>query len=197
MSVKIAVLASGSGSNLQALIDAQKKEALAGAQIVLVLSDRKDAYALTRAKEQGISTRVLSPGDFSSKGAWEAALRTALLEAEADWILLAGFLRILSGAFIDHFAGRIVNIHPSLLPRYGGEGYYGLRVHRAVLENREEESGASVHFVVEGCDEGPVILQKTVKVEPGDTPETLQKRVLEVEHEIYPEAVRRLVKGLV
>lgn len=195
MSVTLAVLASGSGSNLQALIDASEADALAGAKISLVISDREDAYALTRAKNHGFATQVISPKQYTDVSQWEEALCRVLREAEVDWILLAGFLRILSGNLIRHFEGRILNIHPSLLPKYGGKGYYGLKVHEAVLSNGEKESGASVHFVIEGCDEGPVILQKTLAVKPDETAEELQRRVLALEHAIYPEAVRRLVKG--
>lgn len=195
MAVKLAVLASGSGSNLQALIDAEKNGELAGASIVLVLSDKDNAYALERARQHGISAKTLKPSDFSDRAAWEAALVAALEEADADYVLLAGFLRILSGECIRHFDGRMLNVHPSLLPAYGGKGYYGLRVHEAVIANQEKESGASVHFVIEGCDEGPVIFQERTPVFPQDTPETLQKRILDIEHRLYPEAVRKLVKG--
>lgn len=193
MPVKLAVLASGSGSNFESLIAAEKEGALGGAKIVLLVSDNPEAYALERAKQHGIPTHVLPVKE--GKEAWEKDLVETLLSADADWVLLAGFLRILSGDFIRHFEGRIVNIHPSLLPKYGGRGYYGLRVHEAVLAHDEKESGASVHFVIEGCDEGPVILQEKVPVMPGDTSEELQQRVLRMEHTLYPEAVRRLVKG--
>jgi phosphoribosylglycinamide formyltransferase-1 len=164
MSAGLAVLVSGSGSNLQSLLDAQKADALAGAKIVLVLSDNPKSYALTRAEQAGVQALVIRPKDYATRADWERAVGDALDAARVDWVLLAGFLRIFSGDFVRRFAGRILNIHPSLLPKYGGEGFYGLKVHEAVLAGNEKESGASVHFVTEGCDEGPVILQEKVAV---------------------------------
>lgn len=195
MSAGLAVLVSGSGSNLQSLLDAQKADALAGAKIVLVLSDNPKSYALTRAEQAGVQALVIRPKDYATRADWERAVGDALDAARVDWVLLAGFLRIFSGDFVRRFAGRILNIHPSLLPKYGGEGFYGLKVHEAVLAGNEKESGASVHFVTESCDEGPVILQEKVAVYPEDTPEQLQQRVLKIEHKLYPKAVRELLKG--
>ena len=195
MSAGLAVLVSGSGSNLQSLLDAQKADALAGAKIVLVLSDNPKSYALTRAEQAGVQALVIRPKDYATRADWERAVGDALDAARVDWVLLAGFWRIFSGDLVRRFAGRILNIHPSLLPKYGGEGFYGLKVHEAVLAGNEKESGASVHFVTEGCDEGPVILQEKVAVYPEDTPEQLQQRVLKIEHKLYPKAVRELLKG--
>lgn len=188
---RIAVFVSGGGSNLQALIDAKD----IGGKIVLVVSDQPDAYGLERAKRAGIPTAVIRRADYPNREAWNRALKETVQESRIDWILLAGFMQILSGEFVDAFHGRMLNIHPSLLPKFGGKGFYGLRVHEAVLEAGEAQTGATVHYVTSGCDEGPMLLQEALAVVPDESAEQLQKRVLEIEHRIYPKAVRMALKG--
>ena len=171
----IAVLVSGGGTNLQALIDAEKSGVLHSGEITLVISNKEDAFALTRAKNAGINTAVIpnKQPDFEEK------LIAALDENGTDLIILAGFMCILSERFTSHFEKRIINVHPSLIPSFCGEGFYGLRVHKAALEKGVKVTGATVHFVNEIPDGGEIILQKAVDVLPGDTPETLQRRVME------------------
>ncbi len=188
---RIAVFVSGGGSNLQALLDAEEL----GGEIVLVVSDQADAYALERAKAHGVVTAVVSRKEFPKRADRTEALLALMRKERIDWILLAGYLEILSADFTEPFAGRMLNIHPALLPKFGGKGYYGLRVHQAVLEAGEKETGATVHYVVAGCDEGPILLQESLDVIPGESPEALQKRVLEIEHRLYPKAVRLAMKG--
>ncbi len=171
----IAVLVSGGGTNLQALIDAEKSGVLHSGEITLVISNKEDAFALTRAKNAGINTAVIpnKQPDFEEK------LIAALEKNKTDLIILAGFMCILSERFTSHFEKRIINVHPSLIPSFCGEGFYGLRVHKAALEKGVKVTGATVHFVNEIPDGGEIILQKAVDVLPGDTPETLQRRVME------------------
>lgn len=184
---RIVVLISGHGSNLQALIDAERRGELGGGQIVAVFSNRADAFGLERARQAGIPTEALSHKDFPSREGFDAALMARIDTYQPDLVVLAGFMRILTPAFVQHYAGRLINIHPSLLPKYPG-----MHTHARALEAGDAEHGATVHFVTEGVDEGPVILQGHVPVRPDDTPETLQQRVHAIEHQIYPEAVRRL-----
>jgi phosphoribosylglycinamide formyltransferase 1 len=188
--IRLAVLISGSGSNLQALIDACGQPDFP-ARIAVVVSNKADAYGLERAKKAGIPTALLD------KGAPEANLDAALKNHPADLICLAGFMRILTPAFVNQWAGRMVNIHPSLLPKHGGVGMYGERVHQSVLDSGDTESGATVHYVIPDVDRGEIILQRRVPVLPGDTPETLAARVLEQEHIAYPEAVRIIAQKLI
>jgi phosphoribosylglycinamide formyltransferase-1 len=186
------VLVSGSGTNLQALIDASRTGDI-DARIVEVISDRTGAFALERARKAGI------PAEVISRKVHGRALSDRILEAlpqDVDIIVLAGFLSILRGRILDRFAGRILNIHPALLPDFGGAGMYGMRVHRAVLESGARESGCTVHIVDEGTDTGPIVLQRKVTVEPGDTPETLADRVRSVEHGALVDAVRMLATQL-
>ncbi len=185
---RFAVFASGRGSNLEALLlDLADHPA---ARIALVASDRSDAPALDRAAGRGIPTATLDPAD--------AAGTLATLEAHAiDWIVLAGYLKRVPPDVVERYRGRILNVHPALLPSFGGPGMYGARVHRAVLESGEPWSGASVHLVDEEYDRGPVVAQERVPVEPGDTPETLAARVLEVEHRLLPAVVRAAAEGRV
>lgn len=186
----IAVLVSGGGTNLQALIDAQNSGTLKNGRISCVISSRPDAYALTRARENGIDTRVIRKKDFTSFEDYDRALTELLIEVKADAVVLAGFLTILGPRVIEAFENRIINIHPSLIPAFCGEGFYGLRVHEQALERGVKLTGATAHFVNGICDGGPIILQKAVAVKNGDTPELLQKRVMtEAEWEILPKAV--------
>ncbi|MEM7650862.1 MAG: phosphoribosylglycinamide formyltransferase [Pseudomonadota bacterium] len=187
--LNLAVLISGSGSNLQALIDACKDPAFP-ARIQLVISNRSDAYGLKRAEEAGIPAHVVDHSDFDGRAAFENALSEKLAEYPVGLICLAGFMRILTADFVSQWPNKIINTHPSLLPKFGGEGMYGEHVHKAVLEAGEETSGCSIHYVIPEVDQGEVIVQKTVPVEKGDTPETLAHRVIAQEHIAYPEAVR-------
>ena len=186
----IVVLVSGGGTTLQALIDAQKRGEIKGGQITCVISSNPDAYALTRAKDNGIPTRVLPRREYPDNAAYSCALLTVLKEEQADLIVLAGFMTILDAALIRAFENRIINVHPSLIPSFCGDGFYGLHVHEHALARGVKLTGATVHFVNEICDGGPIILQKAVAVENGDTPEILQRRVMEqAEWHILPRAV--------
>ncbi|MGN1404360.1 MAG: phosphoribosylglycinamide formyltransferase [Ruminococcus sp.] len=192
----IVVLVSGGGTNLQALIDAQKQGMIPNGRITCVISSNPDAYALVRAKENGIGTRVIVPKEFPSREIYTKALLEALFQEYADLIVLAGFMTILDEAVIHAYRNQIINVHPSLIPSFCGPGYYGLRVHEAALERGVKYTGATVHFVNEVADDGPIILQKPVAVQPGDTPETLQKRVMqEAEWVILPQAVSLFCDG--
>ncbi|MDN5331240.1 MAG: phosphoribosylglycinamide formyltransferase 1 [Tepidanaerobacteraceae bacterium] len=192
--LKLGVLVSGSGTNLQAIIDSIKTGKL-NASIEIVISSREDAYALKRARDNNIESVAICPERYASKTEYEEAMIEKLREAKVELVVLAGFIKVLSPHFVRAFAGRIINIHPSLIPAFCGKGYYGLRVHKAVLEYGVKVTGATVHFVDEGTDTGPIILQKAVEVRDDDTPEILAKRVLEVEHELLPEAIRLFAEG--
>ena len=186
----IAVLVSGGGTNLQALIDAQNRGEISSGEIVLVISNKADAYALERAANAGIPGVVITKKDCGSQEAFEDALLAQLAACEIDLIVLAGFMSILSKRFTDAYEKRILNVHPSLIPSFCGEGFYGLRVHRAALDYGVKVTGATVHFVNEIPDGGEIILQKAVAIEEGDTPEILQRRVMEqAEWIILPRAV--------
>lgn len=184
---RIVVLISGHGSNLQALIDAQQRDELGGGQIVAVISNRAEAYGLKRAQQANIPTEHLSHRDFAEREGFDAALMTRIDTYAPDLVVLAGFMRILTPAFVRHFAGKMVNIHPSLLPKYPG-----LHTHARALEAGDSEHGATVHFVTENVDEGPIILQSRVLVLTDDTADTLQQRVHQIEHQLYPRAVRMI-----
>ncbi|MBR3681651.1 MAG: phosphoribosylglycinamide formyltransferase [Clostridia bacterium] len=187
---KIAVLVSGGGTNLQALIDSQKRGELGG-EIALVLSSRPDAFALERAKSNGIPTLVLSRREYASVAEYSRALADALVEGQIDLVVLAGFLTILDEQVYEAFPNKILNVHPALIPSFCGKGFYGLRVHEAALEKGVRLSGATVHIVTPECDAGPIVLQKAVEVLEDDTPEQLQRRIMEqAEWIILPEAVR-------
>ena len=179
MLTRIAVFVSGGGTNLQALIDAQASGVLSAGRIELVVSSNDGAYALERARLAGIPSVVCSRRALGSQEAFEDAIGAALAEYDIDLIVLAGFMSILSKAFTDRWPERIINVHPSLIPSFCGQGFYGLRVHEAALERGVKVTGATVHFVNEIPDGGRILLQKPVPVEDGDTPETLQKRVME------------------
>lgn len=190
---KIAVLVSGGGTNLQALIDAKKSGKIRDGEFVLVLSDKPEAYALTRAKENGIPTAVVQRKKGEAREIFEQAVLAELRESGAELIVLAGFMRILSEDFIKS-CPPIINIHPSLIPAFCGAGFYGLRVHEAALEYGVKVTGATVHFVNEIPDGGKIILQKAVDVLEGDTPQTLQRRVMEeAEWKLLPEAVEKVI----
>lgn len=194
---KIAVLVSGGGTNLQALIDAQRSGQLHSGEIVLVISNNPGAYAAERARAAGIEEMTVTKKDCGSQEAFERAMIDALDERGIDLIVLAGFMSILSESFTRHFENRIINIHPALIPSFCGKGYYGLRVHRAALDYGVKVTGATVHYVNEIPDGGRIILQKAVPVLPGDTPETLQRRVMEqAEWIILPEAAELVCSKL-
>ncbi|MDD6463068.1 MAG: phosphoribosylglycinamide formyltransferase [Clostridiaceae bacterium] len=176
---RIAVLVSGGGTNLQALIDAQNSGIITSGEIVLVLSNNSSAYALTRAENAGIETAVVLKKECADSAEFERKMLDELENRKIDMIVLAGFMSILSADFVSHFPERIINVHPSLIPSFCGEGFYGLRVHRAALDYGVKVTGATVHYVNEIPDGGRIILQKAVSVEEGDTPEILQKRVME------------------
>jgi phosphoribosylglycinamide formyltransferase-1 len=194
---RIAVLVSGGGTNLQALLDAQGK-ALQSGRIVLVVSDNENAYALRRAEAANVPARALARKGFPSQEAFEAALRAELDAAKADLIVLAGFLTILSQDFTARWPRRILNIHPSLIPAFCGKGFYGLHVHEAALARGVKVTGATVHFVNEIPDGGEIVLQKAVDVLPGDTPELLQRRVMEqAEWLLLPQAAELVSQTIV
>ncbi|MGI6040209.1 MAG: phosphoribosylglycinamide formyltransferase [Eubacteriales bacterium] len=193
---KIAVLVSGSGTNLQALIDAKSNGLIPSGDISLVLSSAPDAYALTRAKEHNILTAVIERKEYCDREAFTEAILNELQRHKIDLVVLAGFLYILSPVFTRHFENRVINVHPSLIPSFCGDGYYGLRVHEKVLEYGVKLTGATVHFVNEETDAGPIILQKAVPVNSDDTPQTLQQRVMEqAEWVILPQAVNLFCEG--
>ena len=188
---KIAVLVSGGGTNLQALIDAEKRGELGNGKITCVISSKADAYALTRAENNGIKTRTLIRKDFSDIASYSRAMRDLLLEEEADLVVYAGFMTILDENVCDAFQYKMINVHPALIPSFCGQGFYGLHVHEEALKKGVKVSGATVHFVTAECDAGPIILQKAVEVNEDDTPETLQKRIMEqAEWKILPKAVQ-------
>lgn len=195
---RIAVLVSGGGTNLQALIDAQGRGEIPHGEIVLVVSNRRGAYALERAREAGIESAVVSRANYADTQAQEEALIALLEDRDIDLIVLAGFLLILSERFTQRFEGRIINIHPSLIPSFCGEGMYGLKVHEAALAAGVKLTGATVHFVNEIPDGGEIIAQKAVEVREGDTPEVLQQRVMEeAEWVLLPRAVEAVAREIV
>jgi len=191
-------MVSGGGTNLQALIDGVADGRIAGARIALVLSSKDGVYALERARKAGIPTIVISKEAFENEEKKADAILDALAEAQTDLVVTAGYMSIIHKKVCAAYAGRLINIHPALLPKHGGVGYYGLRVHRAVLEAGEAETGATVHYVdTEGVDSGEIIMQRSIAVRPDDTPETLQRRVLdEVEHHLIVDATALVVKKL-
>ena len=197
LKAKIAVLVSGGGTNLQALIDAQNSGIIHSGEIVLVISNHADAYALTRAEKAGIESLYISKKELKTQEAFESAIMTALEERGIDLIVLAGFMSILSERFTARYDHRIINIHPSLIPSSCGQGFYGLHVHEAALAKGVKVTGATVHFVNEIPDGGEIIAQKAVEVQDGDTPEVLQRRVMEqAEWIILPQAVERIAEQI-
>lgn len=194
--LNIAVLVSGGGTNLQALIDAQESGKIIGGKIAFVISSRADAFALQRAEKAGIPTAVLIRKNYPSGEDYDNALLDLLTQHKIDLIVLAGFMTIISNHIIKQYQNKIINVHPALIPSFCGEGYYGLRVHQAALEKGVKLTGATVHFVNEVCDGGPIILQKAVEVLDGDTPELLQRRVMEqAEWQLLPQAVSLFCQG--
>lgn len=198
LKAKIAVLVSGGGTNLQALIDAEKDGIIKSGEISLVISNNKDAYALERAKGAGIKTAVVLKRDFQNQEAFEEKIKELLSENGIDFIVLAGFMSILSENFTSAYPERIINVHPSLIPSFCGKGFYGLRVHEAALSYGVKVTGATVHFVNEIPDGGKIILQKAVEIKEGDTAEVLQKRVMEeAEWKILPQATELVAKKII
>ena len=194
--MNIAVLVSGGGTNLQSLIDAEKRGEIKNGKITCVISSNPDAYALERAKNNGIETVVVPKKDYPDRSEYTAAVTNALVEAKADLVVYAGFMIILDSQIVKAFPNKMMNVHPALIPSFCGKGFYGLRVHEAVLASGVKLTGATVHFVTEDCDAGPIIAQKAVPVLNGDTPETLQRRVMEeCEWKILPEAVSLFCQG--
>jgi phosphoribosylglycinamide formyltransferase-1 len=196
--LKIAVLVSGGGTNLQAIIDGIEAGTISNTEIKMVVSNNKNAYALTRAKEHQIPAKAISPKDYETREEFNEALYETLTEEEIDLVVLAGCLVVIPEKIIRHFANRIINIHPALIPSFCGTGYYGLKVHEKALERGVKVTGATVHFVDEGTDTGPIILQKAVEVREGDTPKELQLRVMEeAEWKILPQAIDLIARGMV
>lgn len=186
----IAVLVSGGGTNLQALIDAQNNGIIKNGKIACVIASKPDVYALERAKKNNIPTRVIPRKEYNSVGDYTKAVTDALIEIKADLVVYAGFMTILDEQIVKAFPNRMINVHPSLIPSFSGKGYYGLHVHEEVLKKGVKLTGATIHFVTEECDGGPIILQKAVEVRNDDTPEILQRRVMEeAEWVILPQAV--------
>ena len=196
--LKVVVLVSGGGTNLQAIIDAVSDGTITNTEIVGVISNNKNAYALQRAKNAGIESVCVSPKDFASRAEFNQELLKVVDDFEADLLVLAGFLVVIPEIMIEKYRNRIINIHPSLIPAFCGTGFYGLKVHEAALEKGVKVVGATVHFVDEGTDTGAIILQKAVEVEQGDTPEVLQRRVMEqAEWKILPRAIDLIANGKV
>ena len=195
--VRIAVLCSGGGTNFQAILSAQQAGMIEHGEVVLLISDHKDAYVLTRAMRNGVESAVVDVREVPDRREREERILAILREKEIGFVVFAGFMSILSERFTRAYEGRIINVHPSLIPSFCGKGYYGLHVHEAVLARGVKVTGATVHFVTEECDGGPIILQRAVEVKEGDTPESLQKRVMrEAEWVILPEAVELVCKQL-
>jgi len=193
----IAVLVSGGGTNLQALIDAERNQQIVHGHIALVVSSNEGAFALTRAQEAGIPTAIVNRRQYQSQDAWDAACLALLEEANIELVVLAGFMTVISETFISRFPQRIINVHPSLIPSFCGPGFYGLCVHEAALAKGVKVSGATVHFVNEIADGGPIIAQRAVDVLPDDTPETLQRRIMEqAEWILLPQVTEELSRQL-
>ncbi|MBO5159543.1 MAG: phosphoribosylglycinamide formyltransferase [Lachnospiraceae bacterium] len=194
--LKVAVLVSGGGTNLQAIIDAVNDGKITNAEISLVISNNKNAYALERAKNAGISAMCISPKEYETRENFHVALTETLKNAGVDLVVLAGYLVSIPEMLVKAFPNKIINIHPSLIPSFCGVGYYGLKVHEAALARGVKVTGATVHFVDCGMDTGPIILQKAVEIEEGDTPEVLQRRVMEqAEWVILPRAIDMIANG--
>ncbi len=194
MPLKIGVLVSGGGSNLQAIIDAVRRKKVK-AEISIVISNKADAYALTRAGKYKIPTLYIDPNNYPDREAYTRAITDELKQRGVGLVCLAGFMSILTPYFVKNFALQAMNIHPALLPAFGGAGMYGHHVHEAVLKSGAKYSGCTVHFVDEGCDTGPVIVQEVVPVKDDDTADTLAKRILNIEHKLYPLAIKYFAEG--
>lgn len=194
--LNIAVLVSGGGTNLQALIDAEKRGEIVNGKITCVISSKPGVYALERAEKNGIPTVVIARSDYKDIASYTAEVTKELQDRKADLVVYAGFMTILDSQIVKAFPGKMMNVHPALIPSFCGKGFYGLHVHEAVLESGVKLTGATVHFVTEECDGGPIIMQKAVPVLKGDTPEVLQKRVMqECEWKILPESVSLFCQG--
>lgn len=194
--MNIAVLVSGGGTNLQALIDAQSRGEIKNGKITLVIASKPDAYALERAAKNNIATKVIARKEYEDIKSYTRAVTDALIEAKADLVVYAGFMTILDSQIVEAFPYKMMNVHPALIPSFCGKGFYGLHVHDAVLESGVKLTGATVHFVTEDCDAGPIIMQKAVDVQNDDTSESLQKRVMEqCEWQILPKAVSLFCEG--
>ena len=194
--LRVCVCVSGGGTNLQAIMDAIDAGTITNAEIVQVISNNKNAFALERARKKGIAAKAVSPKDFESRELFNEAFMACLDEVNPDLIVLAGFLVVLPPALTAKYEGRIINIHPSLIPSFCGKGFYGLKVHEAALARGVKVTGATVHYVDAGTDTGPILLQKAVEVLPDDTPEILQKRVMEqAEWQILPRAINMIANG--
>lgn len=194
---RIAVLCSGGGTNFQAIVNAQEAGLIPHGEVVLVVTDNAGAYVLTRAARYGIESAVVDKKEYRDRGVREEKILSLMREKNIEFIVFAGFMTILSADFVSAYEGRIINVHPALIPSFCGPGYYGLKVHEQVLARGVKVTGATVHYVTEICDGGPILLQKAVEVKEGDTPETLQKRVMrEAEWVILPEAVELVCKKL-
>lgn len=196
--LRVVVMVSGGGTNLQAIIDAVNNKEITNAEIVGVISNNYGVYSLERAKNAGIDAKVVSPKDYENRAAFNDALLNTVNEYKPDLVVLAGFLVVIPEKMIDEYENRIINIHPSLIPSFCGKGMYGLKVHEAALEKGVKVTGATVHFVNEIPDGGNIILQKAVLIKDGDTPEILQKRVMEqAEWKLLPKAVEMIAKDIV
>lgn len=194
---RIAVLCSGGGTNFQAIVNAQEAGLIPHGEVVLVVTDNAGAYVLTRAARYNIECAVVDKKEYRDRGVREEKILSLMREKNIEFIVFAGFMTILSADFVSAYEGRIINVHPALIPSFCGPGYYGLKVHEQVLARGVKVTGATVHYVTEICDGGPILLQKAVEVKEGDTPETLQKRVMrEAEWVILPEAVELVCKKL-
>lgn len=190
---RLAVLASGRGSNLQSIIDAINSGEIKDAEIAVIISNNKDAYALERAKESNIKSKFVDAKDFENKVKYDEELSKIIKENNADLVILAGYIKILTKEFVEQFPNKIINIHPALLPKHGGKGMYGKYVHEAVLKSGDSESGCTAHFVTAEVDEGPIISQAKVPVLPNDTVDTLAKRVLAEEHKLFIQAIKSVI----
>ena len=196
--LRVGVLVSGGGTNLQAILDAMDQGKITNAEVAAVISNNPGAYALERARNHGIPAECISPKDFPDRASFNEALVAKVDSYDLDLVVLAGFLVNIPEAMIEKYRNKIINIHPSLIPSFCGVGYYGLKVHEAALARGVKVTGATVHYVDEGVDSGPILLQKAVEVQPGDTPQVLQRRVMEqAEWIILPEAVNKIANGLI
>lgn len=194
--LRVGVMVSGGGTNLQAILDAIDSKKIRNAAVAAVISNNRNAYALERARNHGIEAVCISPKDYETRAQFNEALLAKVDEYRLDLIVLAGFLVAIPAAMIQKYPNRIINIHPSLIPSFCGVGYYGLKVHEAALKRGVKITGATVHFVDEGTDTGPILLQKAVEVKPGDTPEILQRRVMEeAEWVLLPKAIDMIANG--
>ncbi|OUP84722.1 UNVERIFIED_ORG: phosphoribosylglycinamide formyltransferase [Lacrimispora saccharolytica] len=194
--LRVGVMVSGGGTNLQAILDAIDSKKIRNAAVAAVISNNRNAYALERARNHGIEAVCVSPKDYETREQFNEALLAKVDEYRLDLIVLAGFLVAIPAAMIQKYPNRIINIHPSLIPSFCGVGYYGLKVHEAALKRGVKITGATVHFVDEGTDTGPILLQKAVEVKPGDTPEILQRRVMEeAEWVLLPKAIDMIANG--